>query len=402
MKYNMSQENNVRITGIHGSVSELLPHKGTVVRIVKIGPVMNVQTTLGSEGVKQASERAHESDSEGVAIDVDLLIDMVRDREPPWNLADRFHADACVTRRLWEEVCQAVVSNWEELHSRAQKEQRERVQLWWRSMRDRFKKEFNKEMQAPSRSGCRSCYKYAQALSFLRSTMVTRSTFSSTREPALHPSGAIPQEAVTGDHDIPNPSAPSLPSLVCDPSAPSTSAGASVQASLHEAAVDEVGLPLPHPSDTAALYRTPLSSGRLRHRGQERQLATEFLHLHASFQNAMKVMTQQMSAGFNLVGIEVPDLRTRVERMHLDANKAPHPFFKAVIERLDNLTPEQQLHVMQACQVALAQVTSVAPTTGPVVAPGPVLPTPPVQYHFTQYQPPAPFQSPSPYQFPSY
>ncbi|XP_073431956.1 uncharacterized protein [Dendrobates tinctorius] len=73
---------------------------------------------------KQASQRAHDSDSEDVAIDVDLLIDMVRDREPLWNMADRFHADACVTRRLWEEVCQAVLSNWEELHSRAQKEQR--------------------------------------------------------------------------------------------------------------------------------------------------------------------------------------------------------------------------------------------------------------------------------------
>ncbi|XP_073403589.1 uncharacterized protein [Dendrobates tinctorius] len=236
-------------------------------------------------GRHRSSERAHDSDSEDVAIDVDLLIDMVRGREPLWNMADRFHADACVTRRLWEEVCHAVVSNWEERHSRAQKEQRERVQLRWWSMRDRFKKEFNKEMQAPSGSGGRrSRYKYAQALAFLRSTMVTRSTFSSTREPALNPSGAIPKEAVTGDHDIPNPSAPSLPSLVCDPSAPSTSAGASVQASVHEAAVDEVGFPLPHPSDAAALHRTPLSSGRLRHRGQERQLAAEFLHLHASFQ----------------------------------------------------------------------------------------------------------------------
>ncbi|XP_073438030.1 acyl-CoA-binding domain-containing protein 7 isoform X2 [Dendrobates tinctorius] len=71
-------------------------------------------------GRHRASERAHDSDSEDVAIDVDLLIDMVRDREPLWNMADRFHADASVTRLLWEEVCHAVVSNWEELHSRAQ------------------------------------------------------------------------------------------------------------------------------------------------------------------------------------------------------------------------------------------------------------------------------------------
>ncbi|XP_073403829.1 uncharacterized protein [Dendrobates tinctorius] len=53
---------------------------------------------------------------------------------------------------------------------------RDRVIKRWRSLRDCFKREFNKEMQAPSGSGgCRnSKYKYARALSFLWLTMVSR------------------------------------------------------------------------------------------------------------------------------------------------------------------------------------------------------------------------------------
>ncbi|XP_077141391.1 uncharacterized protein LOC143805689 [Ranitomeya variabilis] len=132
-------------------------------------------------------------------------------------MADRHHADQFVTRRLWEEVCSAVLENWEELDAGAQDLARNRAIVRWRSLRDRFKREFNKEMQAPSGSrGRRSRYKYARALSFPRSTLLSRSTVCSTREPAseLHPSGAISLESATGDHV--NPSV-SVPSLLCDP-----------------------------------------------------------------------------------------------------------------------------------------------------------------------------------------
>ncbi|XP_077119913.1 uncharacterized protein LOC143775542 isoform X2 [Ranitomeya variabilis] len=127
-----------------------------------------------------------------------------------------------VTRRLWEEVCSAVLDNWEELDAGAQDLARNRVIVRWRSLRDRFKREFNKEMQAPSGSrGRRS------------------STVCSTREPAseLHPSGAISQESATWDHVDPS---VSVPSLLCDPSAPSTSAGAAGRTSSLEATGDEL------------------------------------------------------------------------------------------------------------------------------------------------------------------
>ncbi|XP_077112452.1 uncharacterized protein LOC143767816 [Ranitomeya variabilis] len=189
----------------------------------------------------KASQRAPEQSEEEEGIDVDTLIQAVQSREPLWNMSDRRHADQFVTRRLWEEVCSAVLDNWEELDAGAQDLARNRVIVRWRSLRDRFKREFNKEMQAPSGSrGRRSRYKYARALSFLQSTLLSRSTVCSTREPAseLHPSGAISQESATGDHVDPS---VSVPSLLCDPSAPSTSAGAAGRTSSLEAAAIWIG-----------------------------------------------------------------------------------------------------------------------------------------------------------------
>ncbi|XP_073438109.1 uncharacterized protein [Dendrobates tinctorius] len=60
-------------------------------------------------------------------------------------MADRRHADLIVTRRLWEEICSLLVGRWEDLEARAQIKERNRIVNRWRSVRDRFKKEFNKE-----------------------------------------------------------------------------------------------------------------------------------------------------------------------------------------------------------------------------------------------------------------
>ncbi|XP_069624816.1 uncharacterized protein [Ranitomeya imitator] len=260
-------------------------------------------------GRRHVSQRAPDSDGEEVGLDIDLLIDLVRDREPLWNMGDRRHADLSVTRRLWEQICCELIPRWEDLDVQAQIQERERIVKRWRSIRDRFKKEFNKEMQARSGSsgsgGRRSTYKYARALSFLRSTMVTRSTVGSTLEPAaqLNTSGAIPQEAATEGHfDSEEPSAPShsAPSHSTDPSFPSTSTGASWPVPLHVAAGENIAFPVPHPS-AAATSSTPVASGRFRQRGQIHSYAPEFLHLNASFQNCLKVLSEQMAAGFNFI-----------------------------------------------------------------------------------------------------
>ncbi|XP_069622351.1 uncharacterized protein [Ranitomeya imitator] len=232
-------------------------------------------------------------------------------------MGDHRHADVIVTRELWEQVCQQLVESWENLVW-AQNQERDRIVKWWQSIRDHFKKEFNKEMRAPSGSGGRrSRYKYAQALSFLRSTMVTRSTFESTREPAaaLNPSGPIPQESATEGHfDSPGPSAPShsapsQPSHPSDPSVPSTSAGASWPVPLHESAGEDIAFPVPHPS-APATSSTPVASGHQWQRDQVQSYAPEFLHLNASFQDCLKVLSEQMAAGFNLINKSILELHT--------------------------------------------------------------------------------------------
>ncbi|XP_073427351.1 uncharacterized protein [Dendrobates tinctorius] len=206
-------------------------------------------------------------------------------------MADRRHADLIVTRRLWEEICSLLVGRWEDLDVRAQIKERNRIVNRWRSVRDRFKKEFNKEMRAPSGSGGRRRkYKYAEALSFLRETMLTRSTVSSTREPArLDPSEAIPEETGTEGHfDRPGTSAPSQPSHTFDPSVPSTSTGASWPPTLHEAAGEEIAFPLPHPSapatsSTPAVYNRSLavdpSCKRVFHNGSQSVTVSSFLYI---------------------------------------------------------------------------------------------------------------------------
>ncbi|XP_077147381.1 uncharacterized protein LOC143808516 [Ranitomeya variabilis] len=306
-------------------------------------------------------------------------------------MSDHRHADQLITRRLWEEVCSAVMDNWEELDAGAQDLARNRIIVRWRSIRDRFKREFNKEMQAPSGSrGRRSRYKHARALSFLRSTLLSRSTFCSTREPAseLQPSGAIPRESATGDHVDPSVSAPTL---LFDPSASSTSAGAAGRTSSLEAAGDELEFPLPHPSATAATSRPTLWSGRQRQRGQERSYAPDFLHLNASFHSAIKLLSEQTSAGYNMLNKSILELSSRLDRMQSDANQSPrHCFFQAVLRHMENLTPDLQMHVMQGCHTALAQAISHAPpptlhvstpfpsqsTVYPPIRPPPVRPPP--------------------------
>ncbi|XP_069612518.1 mucin-5B-like [Ranitomeya imitator] len=303
-------------------------------------------------------------------------------------MGDRRHADLSVTRRLWEQICCELIPRWEDLDVQAQIQERERIVKRWRSIRDRFKKEFNKEMQARSGSGGRrSTYKYARALSFLRSTMVTRSTVGSTLEPAaqLNTSGAIPQEAATEGHfDSEEPSAPShsapshsAPSHSADPSFPSTSTGASWPVPLHVAAGENIAFPVPHPS-AAATSSTPVASGRFRQRGQIHSYAPEFLHLNASFQNCLKVLSEQMAAGFNFINKSMLEMHTLLVTMRSEAKQSPNnTFFQSVLEQMETLSTSQQMQVMESCQSTLALIASRADSSSnhPPTCPLPPLST---------------------------
>ncbi|XP_069604577.1 uncharacterized protein [Ranitomeya imitator] len=330
-------------------------------------------------------------------------------------MGDRRHADLSVTRRLWEQICCELIPRWEDLDVQAQIQERERIVKRWRSIRDRFKKEFNKEMQARSGSGGRrSTYKYARALSFLRSTMVTRRTVGSTLEPAaqLNTSGAIPQEAATEGHfDSEEPSAPShsapshsapshsapshsapfhsAPSHSTDPSFPSTSTGASWPVPLHVAAGENIAFPVPHPS-AAATSSTPVASGRFRQRGQIHSYAPEFLHLNASFQNCLKVLSEQMAAGFNFINKSMLEMHTLLVTMRSEAKQSPNnTFFQSVLEQMETLSTSQQMQVMESCQSTLALIASRADSSSNHP---PTCPPSSTVHHYSQYHPPDPYR----------
>ncbi|XP_077148405.1 uncharacterized protein LOC143809143 [Ranitomeya variabilis] len=282
-------------------------------------------------------------------------------------------------------------------------------------------------MRAPSGSGGRrSTYKYARALSFLRSTMVTRRTVGSTREPAaqLNPSGAIPQEAATEGHfDSEEPSAPShsapshsapshsapshsapshsapshsapshsAPSHSTDPSFPSTSAGASWPVPLHVAAGEDIAFPVPHPS-AAATSSTPVASGRFRQRGQVHSYAPKFLHLNASFQNCLKVLSEQMAAGFNFINKSILEMHKLLVTMRSEARQSPNnTFFQSILEQMEALSTSQQMQVMESCQSTLALIASRADTLATHASTAPPSST---VHHYSHYHPPDPYRQP--------
>ncbi|XP_044134739.1 uncharacterized protein LOC122927188 [Bufo gargarizans] len=109
-------------------------------------------------------------------IDNELLIQLVEARHGLWDHTDCHHADHHPTQRLWRQISECLFSGWEDLSAADQKECVDKVTTRWWSMRDRFKRDYNKEVQAPSgsRATSGSTYVYSAALEFLR-TVVAKS-----------------------------------------------------------------------------------------------------------------------------------------------------------------------------------------------------------------------------------
>ncbi|KAM4044784.1 uncharacterized protein ACNLHF_008664 [Anomaloglossus baeobatrachus] len=205
-----------------------------------------------------------------------------------------------------------------------------------------------------------------------------------------------------------SPSDPSLPSTsTSDPSVPSTSTSdpshstlpsfpsyppclsAYWQTSLHEAG-QRVGVPLSHPSD-APETRTVLGSGRQRQGGQDRG-SVEFLHLNASIHSFIKVLSDQIIAGFNLINHSLQELTSKMDQVLSAVRQTPSQhYFHSVIGQLENLPSEQQIHVMRAFQNAIMLLNPLPPTT--TAPPHPTAsPYPPAAM-----QPPALYQPPPHY-----
>ncbi|XP_044147528.1 uncharacterized protein LOC122935729 [Bufo gargarizans] len=143
-----------------------------------------------------------------------------------------------LTRSLWMEICCKIVPDWDDLSEGQQEDCKTSVMVRWRSIRDRYKKDYNEEVNRRSGSGGtrRQPYRYVAALGFLRRTLELRRTTSSTRAPVPpceSDQEAVPAEMPPADTSPPRPAPgqdPNRPLLV-----PSGDATMAVMAPLFEA-----------------------------------------------------------------------------------------------------------------------------------------------------------------------
>ncbi|XP_069611019.1 uncharacterized protein [Ranitomeya imitator] len=117
-------------------------------------------------------------------IDNDLLITLVQERVALWDTREQQHSDAVVIWRLWNEVAQALMDDWDIATSRVRKAFLIKVKTRWCSMKDHFNKDPRQEIQVHSGAAARiGKYKYHRLFAFLRPVLGQRTTCSSTLEP---------------------------------------------------------------------------------------------------------------------------------------------------------------------------------------------------------------------------
>ncbi|KAM4051222.1 uncharacterized protein ACNLHF_022045 isoform 1-T3 [Anomaloglossus baeobatrachus] len=349
----------------------------------------------GMGGVSGRSSRPQGDDQEVDAfIDGDLLICEVEARPALWNTAHRHHWDAIVTRRLWDEVTGSLINAWEDLDEKTQYLLREKVMTLWQSIRDRYKRDFNDEMRAPSGSaGCRNRYKYYNSLSFLRPSLASRSTTGRTSHPSRElPLVAVPEATASRpSEDVPNSDLSGNPSS-SQSSQPHVPAGDYCQAEDSQLAGPSVNFPLSQASGAAQTGRPGFVSVRQRQRTIDGSFMPEFSPMDSVFRDYLKLLNEKMTAGFAEVQRSFREINDRFGKLESDANKSVnHLFFLTVLRHMESLPSDSQLNIMHACQQSLAQEINRHPPSQPFQAPAAPYQTlaPPYPPPSQRYQPPA-------------
>ncbi|XP_077141180.1 uncharacterized protein LOC143805569 [Ranitomeya variabilis] len=201
-------------------------------------------------------------------------------------------------------------------------------------MKDRFNKDLRAEKSAASGSGARHrLYKYHRVLAFLRPVLLMRTTHCTT---VATGSGAVLQPAATD---------PSQPSSSAAPGGSSTLTG--------DQGAGPSGLPLSQSSFAAPIFA---GSSRQRQRASDRSLMPKFLHLSSVLHEAIKALGDRMDVTHNLLNCRIQDVAKSVDQLKADLKKPAHHFFNQILEGMsEHLSPDLQLSVMQACNVAFVQ-----------------------------------------------
>ncbi|XP_073405540.1 uncharacterized protein [Dendrobates tinctorius] len=136
--------------------------------------------------------------------------------------------------------------------------------------------------------------------------------------------------------------APHLPATEQTQSQSSTSDGATMQASQAE---EEVAGPSGFPLSQASAAAFPGSSCQ-RQRAWERSGIPEFMQLSSIFQDGIRFIADRVKSGFK-------EVNKCLDRLEADLERPAQHFFSAIEWSMsENLTPQLQLNLMQACQVA--------------------------------------------------
>ncbi|KAM4035024.1 uncharacterized protein ACNLHF_021726 isoform 2-T2 [Anomaloglossus baeobatrachus] len=369
----------------------LLDHEGPDAASRPTGPGTSSQSRVrarrgGVPGPSSSRPHVGEEQELEVFIDGDLLISDVQTHTALWNTAHRHHWDSVVTRRLWDEVTRSQVDGWEDLDPNTQRLLREKVMKRWRSIRDRYKRDFNNDMKAPSGSaGRRQRYIYYNALSFLRPTLAIRSTPGSISQPSAEILPVAASKATTTRPPEAMPTAGlSGNSSSSESSQPHAAAGESCQAADIQPEGPSVGFPLSLASDVAHTARPDFLSVCQRQEPLDRNFLPEFVHMSSVFQDSLKYLNEKMAAGFAEVKRSFSEVQrgfreihNRLDKLKADASKSVnHLFFLTVLRQMENLPSDSQLNIMHACQQSLSHEIKQHPPTQPYQTPAPPYPQP--------------------------
>ncbi|XP_073411923.1 uncharacterized protein [Dendrobates tinctorius] len=209
-------------------------------------------------------------------------------------------------------------------------------------MKDHFNTDVHTEGQVHSGSAARTRikYRYHRELAFLRPVLATRATWSSTLQP-------VPDVA--------------LHRMTLDLSQPSDSQEATCRSAIQTADDQEAGksgVPLSQVSATSYA-----GTSRQRQRASDRPVLPEFMHLSEAFHASLTALSDRVESGFSLMerGFNhmehcFQSANQRLDRLEADLNKPAHHFFSKIERGMsEQLSPEQQLNVLQACNTAYFQ-----------------------------------------------
>ncbi|XP_069610567.1 uncharacterized protein [Ranitomeya imitator] len=126
-------------------------------------------------------------DEEPLDIENETLITLVEANPSIWDQSDSSHHDIIKNRKLWDKIICQLDPRYLEKSASSKKKIADAVHTRWRSIRDRFVRDFRNSQNTPSGSSGKRVtpYVHYEQLLFLQKTLSQRSTICSTAAPRV-------------------------------------------------------------------------------------------------------------------------------------------------------------------------------------------------------------------------